>query len=110
MSNPKIQVKRTHNNATVPTLSHGELAYQHNTGTAAQEGLLLIGRPGTSSGNEVNDIVGGKIYVDKVTALENVGAEANPDVASSAEINAGTSTDERTFTPAKIKQLSLIHI
>ena len=109
MSNPKIQVKRTHNNATVPTLSHGELAYQHNGGTAAQEGLLLIGRPGTSSGNEVNDIVGGKIYVDKVTALENVGAEANPDVASSTEINAGTSTAERTFTPAKIKQAVEAH-
>jgi hypothetical protein len=95
-----IQIKRSHNNDTVPTLNHGEFAYLH-TGTSGNEGKLFIGRPGTTAGNEINDIVGGKIYVDKLNTVEE-NAEVNPQQASNTELLQGTYTSLRSYSPADI--------
>jgi len=75
-----IKIKQS-NSSQVPAsaLAHGELAYGHTTG---DDGKLSIGRPGTNVGSEVNDVIGGKIYVDK---LNLIGANDTSVVATSAK-------------------------
>ena len=75
-----IKIKQS-NSSQVPSaaLAHGELAYGHTTG---DNGKLSIGRPGTTAGSEVNDVIGGKIYVDK---LNLIGANDTSVVATSAK-------------------------
>ena len=59
-----IQIKRS-SSTDVPTspLAEGELAYGHSGDDA---GKLVIGRP-LSSGTAVNDVIGGKFFVDQIT-------------------------------------------
>lgn len=63
-----IQIKRS-SSADVPNspLAEGELAYGHSGDSA---GKLVIGRP-LSSGSAVNDVIGGKFFVDTVNAATN---------------------------------------
>jgi len=67
-----IQIKKSHTNVVPPgDLAHGELAYG---ATTASDGKLSIGRPGTASGSEVNDVIGGRYYtiaIDGATPLSN---------------------------------------
>ena len=78
-----IKIKQS-NSSVVPStdLAHGELAYGHTNG---DNGKLSIGRPGTSAGNEVNDVIGGKVYVDK---LNLIGADDTSVVATSSNLGA----------------------
>ena len=57
-----IKIKKS-NSSLVPSadLAHGELAYGTVSGTGT-DGKLSIGRPGTSAGAEVNDVIGGRYY------------------------------------------------
>ena len=57
-----ILIKRSTSTAAPTTLSNGELAYSHVSGT----GKLYIGRPGGGSGDI--DAIGGKYYTDIITA------------------------------------------
>ena len=80
-----IQIKKSHtSNAPSANLAHGELAYGH---TSANGGKLFIGRPGTTSGGEANDIIGGKYYTDVIDAR----------TANSVVANATTTTASRTY-------------
>ena len=65
-----IKIKRSNSNL-VPsgTLAHGELAYGTVSGSGT-DGKLSIGRPGTSAGSEVNDVIGGRLYT---VAIDNAG-------------------------------------
>ncbi len=56
-----ILIKRSTSTAAPTTLSNGELAYSHVSGT----GKLYIGRPGGGSGDI--DAIGGKYYTDIVS-------------------------------------------
>jgi hypothetical protein len=57
-----ILIKRSTSTAAPTSLSNGELAYSHVSGT----GKLYIGRPGGGSGDI--DAIGGKHYTDIITA------------------------------------------
>jgi hypothetical protein len=57
-----ILIKRSTSTAAPTSLSNGELAYSHVSGT----GKLYIGRPGGGSGDI--DAIGGKYYTDIITA------------------------------------------
>lgn len=69
-----IKIKRSNSNV-LPSgdLAHGELAYGTASGTGT-DGKLSIGRPGTSAGSEVNDVIGGRFYtvaIDNASHVNN---------------------------------------
>ncbi len=73
MTTQTIQIKRSSNNSSPSSLAHGELAYSYTGATdgdpAGNGGILYIGRPGTEAGSEQLDIIGGKVYIDKLNGI-----------------------------------------
>ena len=82
-----ILIKRSTSTAAPTSLSNGELAYSHVSGT----GKLYIGRPGGGSGDI--DAIGGKYYTDIITAATAANTASKLVLRdSSGNFNAGTIT------------------
>ena len=90
-----IKIKRSNSNV-LPSgdLAHGELAYGTASGTGT-DGKLSIGRPGTSAGSEVNDVIGGRFYTVAIDNASHV-YNANQIIRSNTDnsIESGKITGE----------------
>lgn len=66
MAQTVLQIKRSQNTATPPSLANGELAYSYSSNK------LFIGQTNSNSASVTVEYIGGKLIVDKVANLESI--------------------------------------
>lgn len=66
MAQTVLQIKRSQNTATPPSLANGELAYSYSSNK------LFIGQTNSNTSSVTVEYIGGKLIVDKVANLESV--------------------------------------
>ena len=66
MAQTVLQIKRSQNTATPPSLANGELAYSYSSNK------LFIGQTNSNTASVTVEYIGGKLLVDKVANLESI--------------------------------------